>query len=149
MYCSYCSSAVAQNLTYCSRCGAKVNVARVGGVRKLSESVPEPLVNAVAAVFVVGLGAIIGLMVVMKEVVGFDQGTILAITVFSLALMLAVEGVLIRLLLRGKREGRGAGDTEPLEEIRVAQARALAGAPSVTEHTTRAMNPVHSERQSE
>lgn len=145
MYCSSCGAAVAQNLTYCSRCGAKVNGAKAGRVKKSSESAPEPLVNAVVAVFVVGLGAIVGLMAVMKKVVGFDQDTILAITVFSLALMLVVEGVLIRLLLRGKREGKEGGDTRPMGEIRGSQARLLAVEPSVTEHTTRSLETVSGE----
>ena len=154
MYCSSCGSAVAQNLSYCNRCGAKVSGAKVDGVNKQAESFHESLVNAIAAVFVVGLGAIIGLMAVMKKVVGFDPGIILAITVLSFVLMLVVEGVLIGLLLNGRRGAREAGGTERLKEQTTRElegARSLAlpePVPSVTEHTTRAFEPIYSERES-
>ena len=154
MYCSSCGSAVAQNLSYCNRCGAQVSGAKADGVNKPAESFPEPLINAIAAVFIVGLGAIAGLMAVMKKVVGFDLGIILAITVFSFVLMLVVEGVLIWLLLNGRRGAKGVGATEQLKEhttreIEERQARMLPEpVPSVTEHTTRAFEPIYSERKS-
>ena len=150
MHCPSCGSAVAQNLSYCNRCGARVN-----GVTKQAELFPASLVNAMAAVFVVGLGAIIGLMAVMKKVVGFDLNIILAVTVFSLALMLVVEGVLIRLLLNGKRGAKWAGDTErqkghTTRDIGDVQARLLPEpVPSVTEHTTRSFDPIYSEREND
>jgi hypothetical protein len=129
-----------------------VSGAKVDGGDEPAESFPVSLVNAMAAVFVVGLGAIIGLMAVMKKVVGFDPGIILVITLLSFLLMLVVEGVLIRLLLNGRRGAREAGATERLKEqttreLGGAQARLLQEpAPSVTEHTTRAFEPIYSER---
>ena len=154
MYCSSCGAAVPQNLSYCNRCGAKVSGAKVDGITKPAELFPESLVWAIVSVFIVGLGAIIGLMAVMKEVVGFDLSIILAVTVLSFVLMLAVEGVLIWLLLNGKRGANEVGDTERLkeqvpEELGAAQARVLPEpVPSVTEHTTRAFEPIYSERKS-
>ena len=158
MYCSSCGSVVAQNLNYCNRCGAKVSGAKVDGIDKPVESPSEPLIiNAIAAVFIVGLGAIIGLMAVMKKVVGFDPGIILAVTVFCFMLMLVVEGVLMRSLLKGKRDAREAGDTgdtgrlneQTTKELGEAQAQMLSEpVPSVTEHTTRSFEPVYIERQS-
>jgi hypothetical protein len=65
-----------------------------------------------------------------------------------------VEGVLIGLLLKGKRGAKEAGDAEGLKEQKTkelieARARALPEpAPSVTEHTTRAFEPIYSERES-
>ena len=155
MYCSSCGSAIPQNLNYCNRCGAKVNGEKGGGLARPGELLPVSLVNAMAAVFIVGLGAVIGLMAVMKKVVGFDPGIILAVTAFSLLLMLLVEGVLIRLLLNGKRGARAAGgggwrlEGRATQEIGEAQARILPDpVPSVTEHTTRAFEPIHGERNS-
>ncbi|MGH9902409.1 MAG: hypothetical protein ACRD68_11440, partial [Pyrinomonadaceae bacterium] len=107
---------------------------------KPAELSPDFLVNAITAVFVVGLGAIIGLMAVMKKVVGFDLSIILAITVLSFVLLLVVEAVLIRLLLNGTRGAKGVGATGRLKEHTTkelgggGQARVLPEpVPSVTE----------------
>jgi hypothetical protein len=132
-----------------------VSGAEVDGIAKSAGSIPESLVNAMAAVFIVGLGAIIGLMAVMKKVVGFDLNIILAITLLSFMLMLVVECVLIRLLLSGRRSVNGVGDAVRLkghttQGLGQAQARVLSEPmPSVSEHTTRAFEPIYGERQSE
>jgi hypothetical protein len=156
MYCSSCGSAVAQNLNYCNRCGAKVSDAKIGGVNKTAMSFHISLINAIAAVFIVGLGAIAVLIGVMKQVVGFDTSIILAITLISFAMMLTVESVLIRLLLKGKKGTEEADDLakrqneQTTRELEEAQARVLPEPmPSVTEHTTRTLEPVYSERKSE
>ena len=154
MYCSSCGVAVAQGLSYCNHCGAKLNGAKGDSVIKSSEVKPEKLVEMLVAVFVCGLGAIAVLIGVMKAVAGFDLSIILAVTIFSFVLMLIVEGVLIWLLLNGKRRAKEAGDAERLKgqktkELGEAQARGLAEpVPSVTEHTTRAFEPIYSERKS-
>ena len=152
MYCSSCGVAVAQGLSYCNHCGAKLSVDNSAHVIKSSEVKPEKLVEAMVAVFVCGLGAIAILIGVMKAVAGFDLPILLAVTMFSFVLMLMVEGVLIRLLLKGKRGAQGAGDTKRLKEqttkeLGEARARVLSEpVPSVTEHTTRAFEPIYSER---
>lgn len=154
MYCSSCGSALAQNLSYCNRCGTKVSGAKADSISKPAELYSVSLVNGIAAVFIVGLGAIIGLMAVMKKVIGFDLDIILAITIFCLVLMLAVESVLIRLLVKHRRDAQNVDDTAPpkghttkeLGEARVLET--LAPVPSVTEHTTRAFEPLYSERES-
>jgi uncharacterized paraquat-inducible protein A len=154
MYCSSCGATVAQGVSYCNRCGAKIIGATDESSNKPSELFPESLVWAIVSVFIVGLGAIIGLMAVMKEVVGFNLSIILAVTVVSFLLMLAVEGVLIWLLLNRKKGAREAGDTERLKEqttkeLGAAQPRALPEpVPSVTEHATRAFEPSYRERES-
>ena len=108
-----------------------------------------------AAVFICGLGATAVLIGVLKAVAGFDLPILMAVTTFSLLLMLVVEGVLIRLLLKGKGAAKGAAGTGRLrehttKELGEAQARMLPEPmPSVTEHTTRTLEPVYSERQSE
>jgi hypothetical protein len=155
MYCSFCGAAVQPNLNYCNRCGAKVSSAKVDGDNKSSAASPrDSLLNAISAIFIVGLGAIIGLMAVMKEVVGFSPNVILAITVFSLLLMLGIESVLIRLLLDRKRDAKGVDDTERLKayttkELESSHPGALPEpVSSVTEHTTRSFAPIYNERTS-
>lgn len=154
MYCSSCGSAVSREMSYCSRCGAKAGGAGGESPAKPAESFAESLVWAIVAVFVVGLGAIIGLMAVMKEVVGFDLRVILAVTALSFVLMLAVEGVLIGLLLKGGRGAKEAGDAGRLGDATMkglgeARPRALPEpVPSVTELTTRSFEPSRVERKS-
>ncbi len=153
MYCSSCGVAVAQGLSYCNYCGAKSSGAKGDNLIKSPEVKPELLVSAMVVVFVLGLVAITILMGVMKSVLDLNGGQILAFTMLCFLIMLMIEGVCIRLLLRRKR-GAGEADTVPLKgqatkELDAAQARALPEpVPSVTEHTTRAFEPIHSERTS-
>ena len=152
MYCSSCGAAVAHGLSYCNHCGAKLSGERGESVIKSSDLRPEYLAFLMTAVFVFGLGAIALLMLVMRAV--FDFPLIIAFTLLSFLMMLLVEGVLIRLLLRRNREAETTGDTalskeQATKELDAAQARALPEAmPSVTEHTTRAFEPIYSERKS-
>ena len=158
MYCSSCGSAVPQGLNYCNRCGAKVNESKVATSDKPSEAFPESLVWAIVAVLIAGIGVIIGLMAVMKEVVRFDLPIILAITIVSFALLLTIESVLIWMLLSSRRMAKKLLDNERLRDYqqpRQAEPRVLPEArvlaepvPSVTEHTTRAFEPIYSERKS-
>ena len=154
MYCSSCGVAVAQGLSYCNYCGVKLNGVK-GETRVTSSEVkPEMLVAAMVFVFVFGLAAITMLMGMMKAVLGFNVGLIIAFTLLSFLIMLSIEGVIIRLLLRRKRGTEEAGDTVQLKgqatnELDAAQARVLPEpVPSVTEHTTRAFEPVYNERTS-
>ena len=155
MYCSSCGVAVAQGLSYCNHCGAKLGGAKADSVIKSSEAKPELLVSAMVGGFVLGLVAIAVLIGVLKAVAGFDIPILIAVTTFSFVLMLVVEGVLIGLLLKGRRGAKEAGDARrPAEqttrELGEAQARVLPEpVPSVTEHTTRLFDPVYSERKSE
>ena len=154
MYCSSCGVAVAHGLSYCNYCGAKVSGAKGDDVSESSEVRPEFLVAAMVAVFVFGLVAIMMLMGMMKAVLNLNVGQILAFTLLSFLIMLSLEGVFIRLLLRRKRGPEEAGDAvllkgQATKELDAAQARALPEpAPSVTEHTTRAFEPVYNERTS-
>ena len=154
MYCSTCGVAVAQSLSYCNYCGAKLNGVKDDHVIKSSEVRPEKLVEMMGAVFVCGLGFIAVLIGVLKMVVGFDVPILVAVLIFSFLMMLMIEGVLTSLLLKGKRGAKEAGHTARLKdqttkELGEAQARVLPEpVPSVTEHTTRAFAPIQHERES-
>ena len=154
MYCSSCGVAVAQGLSYCNYCGAKLNGVKGDSVIKSSEVKPEMLVAAMVFVFVFGLGAITALMGMMKAVLDLNLGQILAFTLLSFLIMLLIEGVCVLLLLRRKRGPEEAGDTvrlkgQAIKELDAAPARVLPeSVPSVTEHTTRAFEPVYNERTS-
>ncbi|SRR6266851_1915694 len=153
MYCSSCGVAVAQGLTYCNYCGAKLSGP---GDNALKSSGPRPeyLVFAMMAVFIFGVGAITLLMGMMKSVLGLTVESVLAFALLPFLVMLLLEGVFIRLLLR---RNRGVEETsytprskeQVTNELDAAHARSLPEpVPSVTEHTTRAFAPIHNERTS-
>ncbi|HEX7997097.1 MAG TPA: hypothetical protein VF528_01675 [Pyrinomonadaceae bacterium] len=152
MYCSSCGTLVAEGLSYCNQCGAKVRKTTAESGGKQDDSFPESLVWAIASVFIVGIGSIIGLMAVMKQALHFDNSVILIITLLSFLLLFVVEGTFIWLLLSRRRSMAKADDAERLKqqttrELDAAQARALPEhMPSVTEQTTRTFEPVYRER---
>ena len=152
MYCSSCGVAVVKGLTYCNYCGAKLVAGNGGNVVKSSDTKPELVVAAMVAVFVLGLVAITILLGVMKSELAFNSGQILAFAVLSFLIMIFLEGAFLRLLFRRDRVADKRGATETLKgqttnELPAAQARALREpALTVTEHTTRAFDPVYTER---
>jgi hypothetical protein len=154
MYCSTCGAAVAQGLSYCNYCGAKLSEAGGESVVKSTGVKPELLVSAIVGLFIFGLVAIAILVGVLKAAAGFDLPFLLLATMLSFLLLFVVEGVLIGQLWKGRRGLEKAGDAARLKEqttreLGEAQARGLPEpVPSVTEHTTRAFNPTYSERKS-
>lgn len=159
MYCSSCGSAVTPGLSYCNRCGAELNAnpaTKESGGTKGSD-LPESLVWAIVAVSVGGLGVLIGLMAVMKNELHFANGLIALFSLLSFVLLLAAESIFIWLLLSSQRRAREneAADTPQLKgtatkELGEPQGRMLAEpAMSVTEHTTRTLEPVYRERKTE
>jgi hypothetical protein len=152
MYCSSCGAEAARGVNYCNLCGAKLGGAQAGGAAEVSGLSPDGLVWAVVTVFVVGLGGLIGLLAVMKEVVHFPGEVILGVTAAVFLLMLATQFVLVRLLLRRTRVMKDAADAAPpksaeTKELGAARPAALPEhVPSVTEQTTRAFEPSYAER---
>jgi hypothetical protein len=152
MYCSACGVAVAQGLSFCNYCGAKLNEVKGDPPIGSSEVKAESLVAAMVAVFVLGMVVITMLMGVMKTMLNLNVGLILGFVLLGFLIMLSIEGVLVRLLFRRKRGPEESGDAVQLKghatkELDVAQARGLPEhMPSVTEHTTRAFDPIYKER---
>ena len=150
MYCSTCGVAVAQGLSYCNYCGPPLSGEKSAGVSKSAVVQPELLVSAMVVVFVLGLGVITLLMGMMKAVLNFDIGQILALTMLSFLIMLLLEGVFVYLLLsrkRGAKEPAQLLKERATNELDAAQVRALPEPlSSVTEQTTRTLAPVHTER---
>jgi hypothetical protein len=105
-------------------------------------------------VFVFGLVAITMLIGVMKVMVDLNIGQILAFAMLCFLILISIEGVLVRLLFQRGRDREEADDLVQLKspatnELDIAHARALSEpVPSVTEHTTRAFEPIYNERTS-
>ena len=139
--------AVAQNRSYCNHCGAKLSR---DDSAEWSEVRPDMLVFLMAATFIFGLIAITILMGVMKSVLEMPVGQILGVMAFPFLLMLLIEGIFIRLLLRRRHEvdeRKTLANGQITNELDEARARLLSQpAASVTEHTTRAFDPIPVER---
>jgi uncharacterized paraquat-inducible protein A len=154
MYCSSCGMAVSPSLSYCNRCGAVLN-AKDPSPNKRSEASQESLVFFLAAVTIFGIGAVIGLMAVMSEVVHFNTGLIAAFSLLVFLILLGVDSVIIWLLLRPSRDARKAYfRTQHAElttnELAESKARVLPEPSfSVTDHTTHTLESAERKRQTE
>ena len=153
MYCSTCGVSVAQGLSYCNYCGAKLsgtadNESETPAVR------PEFLVAAMVGLFILGMVVITLLMGMMKQVLGLPVEKVLGFTFLPFLVLLFLEGVFLRLLSRSKRGVQNKqvamrAKEQVTNELDAAHARALPEPlPSVTEHTTRSFAHIPNERQS-
>jgi hypothetical protein len=148
MYCSSCGTSITHGLAYCNHCGGKLIQAQTSLAQ--TQLFPDSLIWAIVSVFIVGLGAIMGLMALMKAELHFDIGIILFITLLSFALMTAIEGVLVWLLISRSRVRKTAGEIDQKQkntsELSEAPVRQLQPVPSVTEEPTRTFEPVYEKR---
>lgn len=151
MYCSSCGIAVAEGLSYCNYCGAKLNLKEDS---KLPNVRPELLVAAMVGLFIFGLIAIILMMGMMKEVMGLTVESVLGISLLPFLLLLLLESIFIRLLFRGRRGPDAITGSlsrgQSTKQLDAAHMLPLSEhVSSVTEHTTRAFHPIHTDRRSE
>jgi predicted amidophosphoribosyltransferase len=153
MYCSTCGGTLTPGLSYCNHCGARLGEPGVKGGTKPAELFPDSLIWAIVTVFIMGLGGTIALTAVMKDARAFEAGQILGISFFCLIAMLAVEAVLVYVLLSRRSEGKEMKGKPKLEattvrDLKAGSDLALPEPPlSVTDHTTRTLEPVYRERQ--
>ena len=151
MFCQTCGSAISQSLSYCNRCGTRIS----NELAKPEQQFPESLVWAIVSGFVAGIGVIIGLMAVMKNVVGFPHALILALSFLSFFVLFAIEGVLISMLISTRRRQKELAEptqlpsrtTMELNEAR--QEMINEPVASVTDGTTRTLKPVYTEHKSD
>jgi hypothetical protein len=152
MYCSTCGVATVESLSYCNHCGARI----IGpGNDKLTTSrdvKPELLVSAMAGTFILGLLAITVLLGVMKTALGLESGQILGFAALSFLILILLEGVFMLLLFRRNRGTQELAKKESLaghttKELHSPQVEALPEPlSSVTDHTTRAFEPIYTKR---
>jgi hypothetical protein len=145
--------AVTPGLSYCNYCGAKLSGAKGESVSEAKEVRPELLVSAMAGVFILGLVAITMLMGMMKQVLGLPVENVLLFALLPFLILLLLEGVFLRLLFRRKRStaktgGAITGKGQATRELDATHARGLSEhVPSVTEHTTRVLDPIYTDRE--
>ena len=152
MYCSTCGVAVAESLSYCNHCGARIIAVNTDELDTSREVKPGLLVSAMAGTFILGLLAITALLGVLKAVLGLETGQILFFASLSFFILISLEGVYLFLLFRRKRGAEERVTTESLprhttKELGGPQPYALQEPlTSVTDHTTRAFDPIYVNR---
>jgi hypothetical protein len=152
MYCSRCGNPLKQALSYCNRCGASLNSVKDSGETNPSPTLVESLVWAIVATTITVLGMVLGALVLMKGD-RIPQGLGNAFVLAGLLALLGVDGIFIwRLFQAGKKikERPDAAQRKDFttEELNAAEAQSLpAPPPSVTEQTTRTLEPVYREEE--
>ena len=152
MHCSSCGSAVPPGLSYCNRCGADLRLKENEAPRRFGPS-PNFLVAGIVAVTIFGLIAVIMLMGMMSEVLHSPEGLINGFAAVAFFSILLVDALFAWLRLRLKKSARESTDVTQLREAIRAELRAgqtsdlPEPASSVTDHTTRTLQPVSIERE--
>ena len=154
MYCPSCGTELTQGLVYCNRCGANLKPAAT-----LASVPPAKLVGAAWAISVAialitlgGFGMIFGLVMALITRGMSLSGGGMTMVVFSSLIILFIDWLLVRQLSRVLDVAQISGEGKP--PIKAADAVVLKiGAPleplsSVTDNTTRVLDPVRRERES-
>ena len=152
MYCSSCGKSVVPGLAYCNHCGAKL-IGTQADTAKASDPSIDSLIWGIVSVFVGGIGVLIGLLAMMKNLLDFHQGLLMFFSLLTFALITAIEAVFIWMLFSRNRPARRVPELEhehrTTKELEGAPPRLLADPipmPSVTEHTTRSFDPAYEKR---
>jgi len=148
MYCSSCGVAVTPNLTYCNHCGAKLNSEKTDTLVKTTEIRYDSFImSAMVGLFVMGLVAMSVLLGVMKAVLSFQDGPLLAFAFLSFLILIGLEGILISRLFRRRTDKSKSGEATVLTKELEANSRVVSEpVGSVTDHTTRTLDPIYNER---
>jgi len=152
MYCPSCGVAIAANLTYCNFCGAKVNSEKTDTLGKTTELRYDSFImSAMVGLFVLGLIAMSVLLGVMKAVLQFDPGTLIAFAFLSFFALVGLEGILISRLFRKKSSREQFGDSaqssmHTTKELEAHSRVNMEPVASVTDHTTRTLDPIYNDK---
>ena len=149
MYCSACAKEIVSGLIFCNHCGSRLSEAK--SEAKKSDLSSNALISAIVSIFVIGFGCIVAILAIMKNL-GFRDDLIGVIVSFSFITILLIETMFMWLLIKHnqnpKEPKNGARLTEkPVKEIYTAPGNLLSEskfqpASSVTEHTTRTLEPI-------
>ena len=151
MYCPSCGAALTKEMSYCTRCGIDLSVIKGSSNSKSLEKSIESIIWSIVMATATVLGIMVAAMALMK---GFKLGG--EVVVLFMALMflvlLGIDGVLIWQLLRLNslaKEARSASQLErhEMKELGATREQALIEPRmSVTENTTRILEPTYEER---
>lgn len=152
MFCSACGVALAQQMKYCNRCGSQlITTTEAAGIEASEKRLRDEMVD-LFWVTVLGLGAIVGGMALIKNALHLSEWILIAYMIISSTAFTINFGLSLwqirRLagLLREARGGVAAGQVDTSELSPVKTRAALDPVPSVTENTTRTLEPVSREQ---
>jgi hypothetical protein len=109
------------------------------------------IISVMAGLFVAGLLAISVLLGVMKSVLNFEFGPLVAFAFLSFLVMIALQGILVSRLFRRKSKstestGSNTSGSHVTRELEAQSQLRSEPVSSVTDHTTRTLDAVYSER---
>ena len=152
MFCPSCGVALAQQMKYCNRCGSQVLTSRDAAEIESSEKrLREEMVD-LFWVTVFGLGLILGGMALIKSVLHLNEWILIAYMIVSstaFTINFALSLWQIRRLAKASAALKDILQVRQLDtnELDPVKTRAVLDSfPSVTENTTRALEPNSRER---
>ena len=152
MFCPSCGVALAQHMKYCNRCGSELIITKeVAEIESPEKRLREELVE-LFWVTVFGLGLILGGMALIKSVLHLSEWILIAYMILSstaFTINFALSLWQIRRLARISEGAKGIVQVGGLDtnELSPTKARAaLESVPSITENTTRTLEPISKEQ---
>lgn len=152
MFCPACGVALAQQMKYCNRCGSQLMTNRESAEIESSEKRLREEMVELFWVTVFGLGLILGGMALIKSVLHLSEWILIAYMILSstaFTINFALSLWQIRRLAGFCVGLKGSVDVGQLDtnELSPMKARAaLEPVPSVTENTTRTLEPISKEQ---
>jgi len=151
MYCASCGTEVTSELAYCNRCGANLKplAAPVGVAPTKLVGAAWAISIAVTLVTIIGFGMVFGVvMTLIERGINLSEGGMVLIF-FALLFIFTIVALLIRQLSRvlsfPQLPVAAAAIQRPqiVEAVMPELAAARTPVASVTDHTTRTLDPVH------
>ncbi len=157
MYCASCGTEVTTELSYCNRCGAnlKPSVANAGVAAPKLVGAAWAISIAVTLVTLIGFGMVFGVvMTLVERGINLSPGGMVLIF-FALLFIFTIVALLIRQLSRVLSIPQLPVETTQVPRTKIAEpgvpelGAARLPIASVTDHTTRTLDPVYKERDSQ
>ena len=157
MDCPTCGAQLSQALSYCNRCGANLSLVKDQGGTKAPGKAIDDVMGSMIVTAIPILGIILGALVLMKKGhIAEELG--IAFVILSALTLLVLEVIFVgqlRRLNKGVQEAGGTAQPKDFktEELGAGSVRSLAAPvepmPSVTEQTTRTLEPIYSEHKAD
>jgi hypothetical protein len=136
-----------QQLKYCNRCGAQLTSSKETELVAIYEKRMDSEMEGLFWITVFGLGLLVGGLVVLKKALELGEGMLIAYMALCATALVMYFGLgvwQIRRLARSSKEATAAVPPSPVETSELSPAQTLPtleAASSVTEHTTRTLEP--------
>lgn len=153
MYCQSCGTAIAHPMKFCNRCGTSVVTSQDTTEKKAIEKRLDDYLDGLFWITAFGVGLTAGGMVVLKKAELGENYLIAFVAISSTAFLINFLLSLWMVLGLAKKSKRASLLTESRVDTNqlapLSSQPALHPAPSVIEHTTRSIEPIYNERNSD